>query len=262
MKHAIASLLLRAGLTLGRRVDEAALRQVLGRLHPVTTRHPLVRIGGRADGGYLVPDDLAGVVACFSPGVGRVAGFESDMVARGIPCYLADGAVEAAPIQGPLIHFEKAFVGVLDGDGVTTLASWVTRCAPPEGDLLLQMDIEGSEWPVLLNLPEEVLERFRVVIVEFHGLDRLADRLGFRVLGGVLERLLGHFHLVHNHPNNWGGMLRLRDIQLPTVMEMTWLRRDRAVPSGHACCFPHPLDVPNCPTRRDIRLPRIWYRHD
>ena len=75
MKHAIASLLLRAGLTLGRRVDEAALRQVLGRLHPVTTRHPLVRIGGRADGGYLVPDDLAGVVACLSPGGGRVAGF-------------------------------------------------------------------------------------------------------------------------------------------------------------------------------------------
>jgi hypothetical protein len=67
----------------------------------------------------------------------------------------------------------------------------VTRCAPLEGDLLLQMDSEGSEWPVLLNLPEEILERFRVVIVEFHCLDRLVDRLGFRVLVGVLERLLG-----------------------------------------------------------------------
>lgn len=260
MKYALASLLLRAGLTLGRRADTAALRRLLERLHPVTTPYPLVRLGGDADGGYLLPDDLAGIAACFSPGVGRVAGFESELVARGIPCYLADGAVDAAPIGGPLIHFEKALVGVTDGDGVMTLASWVTRCAPPEGDLLLQMDIEGSEWPVLLNLPDEVLGRFRVVIVEFHDLDRLADRLGFRVLGGVFERLLGRFHLVHNHPNNWSGMVRLRDIQLPIVMEMTWLRRDRAVPNGHAARFPDPLDVPNCPTRRDICLPPIWYR--
>ena len=29
----------------------------------------LVRLGGNNDGGYLLPNDLEGITACFSPGV-------------------------------------------------------------------------------------------------------------------------------------------------------------------------------------------------
>lgn len=38
-------------------------------MRPKPSPVPLVRIGGDWDGAYLVPDDLAGVAACFSPGV-------------------------------------------------------------------------------------------------------------------------------------------------------------------------------------------------
>ncbi len=57
----------------------------------------LIRVGGDADGGYLIPDDLAGIEACFSPGVDTVATFERDMVARGIPCHLIDASVDGRP---------------------------------------------------------------------------------------------------------------------------------------------------------------------
>ena len=43
------------------------LQALLDRLHPVEMGPQLVRIGPRGDGGYLVPDDLGGIVACFSP---------------------------------------------------------------------------------------------------------------------------------------------------------------------------------------------------
>jgi hypothetical protein len=43
---------------------------LLERLYPVEGGHPLIRVGPDGDGGYLLPDDLSGIVACFSPGVG------------------------------------------------------------------------------------------------------------------------------------------------------------------------------------------------
>jgi hypothetical protein len=41
---------------------------------------PLIRLGADGDGGYLVPDDLEDVAACFSPGVDDRASFESAMI--------------------------------------------------------------------------------------------------------------------------------------------------------------------------------------
>ena len=82
---------------------------------PVATEHQLVRIGGSADGGYLVPDDLAGISALFSPGVADTADFESVFAARGVPCFLADYSVDAPPVSSPLFHFEKKYLGAYRG---------------------------------------------------------------------------------------------------------------------------------------------------
>lgn len=49
---------------------------------------------------------------------------------------------------------------------------------------LLKMDIEGSEWPVLLSTPPEVLRRIRHIEVEYHEVNR---RFGYRP-----EQLFAH----------------------------------------------------------------------
>jgi len=45
-------------------------------LRPYTTDKELIRLGAEKDGGYLIPNDLAGIEACFSPGVGNEFNFE------------------------------------------------------------------------------------------------------------------------------------------------------------------------------------------
>lgn len=45
-------------------------------MKPVPCPYRLIRIGGHEDGAYLVPDDLANVRACFSPGVSNHKDFE------------------------------------------------------------------------------------------------------------------------------------------------------------------------------------------
>ena len=48
-----------------------------------------------------------------------------------------------------MVHFTKKFLGVTNNDLTITLDDWVDGNSPGDGDLILQMDVEGAEWPVL-----------------------------------------------------------------------------------------------------------------
>jgi hypothetical protein len=218
----------------------------------------LVRLGCAGDGGYLVPDDIDGIDACFSPGVDNRATFEEALLARGLRCHLADGSVERGPLDDRSCTFLKKYIGVVSNDQFITLDRWVEEMEPSDGDLILQMDIEGAEWPVLLNTSDSNLARFRVIVLELHDMERLMDKHAFRIIHAVIDRLLEKFYVVHNHPNNYGGSVRVGAISIPRALEVTLLRRDRATPSGFATRFPHPLDQPNTEGRRDIVLPAAW----
>ena len=259
MKGSLIGLLAALGISVGRSVDANSIRRLIGRLRPVLTEKKLIRVGGDGDGGYVIPDDFDGVAACFSPGVGPTADFEAALVARGIRCYLADASVTGPPFAHGLMHFEKKFLGVVDDETTITLDSWVGAHVPGHGDLILQMDIEGAEWVVLLNASEAVLRRFRIIVVELHWLERLIDKVGFELMYAGLDRLLRQFHVVHNHPNNVTRPFRSKDVTIPKYLEMTFLRRDRSEVLGYAKQFPHPLDRKNMADRPDVVLPTGWY---
>jgi hypothetical protein len=135
----------------------------------------------------------------------------------------------------------------------------VKNTALPDGDLILQMDIGGAEWHVFLNVSEEILSRFRIIVVELHSLNRLVDTIGFNLMFAVLDRLLRQFHVVHIHPNNVAPPLNAKGLTIPRCLEMTFLRRDRAQPNGYVKCFPHPLDRKNVEGRPDLVLPAEWH---
>ena len=121
------------------------------------------------------------------------------------------------------------------------------------------MDIEGAEWQALLNISEKTLARFRIIVVEMHELERLMDRHSFSIIQAVMDRLLDKFYLVHNHPNNTGGIVAAGKIEIPRVVELTFLRRDRAKRVTPAHVFPHPLDEKNELYWPNIVLPAIWH---
>jgi len=236
-----------------------ALRDLIARLRPVPCGHDLIRIGGDRDGGYLVPDDLEGVEACFSPGVGRVASFEEDLFRRGIPSHMIDGSVDEPPFLGPGSSFERLFLSSRDAAGRITLVRWMRRHRPrPEGYLLLQMDIEGGEYEAMPSFDPADLARFRIVVVEFHRLHLLADPFLFRILAPSFEKLLDGFAVVHLHPNNNRPTTSFGDIDFPRAMEFTFLRRDRVRPGGEPPTIPHPLDRDCVPAKPPVPLPEAW----
>lgn len=251
---------LNLGVAIGKRAEKQAVLDLVNRLHPRITKHALVRLGGTGDGGYLVPSDFDGIEACFSPGVCDRANFEADMIARGIRCYLTDASVQKAPIDHDLVHFTKKFLGVVNDDQTITLDNWVNTYAPGKSDLLLQMDIEGAEWPVLLNVSPQTLRRFRMIVVELHDLERMLDKHALPIIRAAFDRLLEDFYVVHNHPNSYAGFVQLGSLTIPRVIEMTLYRKDRVISPGFARQFPHPLDQDCAMGRPKIVLPPGWFR--
>jgi hypothetical protein len=252
--------LLGLGISLGKTADPQAIQRFLDTVRPIETEHPLIRLGGDGDGGYLVPDDLEGIRACFSPGVSTVARFEVDLAARGIKCFLADASVSAPPVQNALFDFEPKYLGPTSADKFITLDDWVDSKAPGQSDFLLQMDIEGAEYGVLLSTDRETLRKFRIVVIEFHGLPRLYDRTGLELISLAFAKLLRDFDPVHIHPNNNGQIARFREFEIPRLLEFTFLRKDRSRSRKAATAFPHHLDRKNVPQKPELVLPSCWYR--
>jgi FkbM family methyltransferase len=239
--------------------------QVLGILtlmRPVPSPTPLVRLGPTGDGGYLVPDDLENIKACFSPGVSDEAGFELAFANRGVPCFLADASVPEEPVKHEKIFFDPLFLGpISDSKKFISLEDWVEQKSVENGDLILQMDIEGAEYDVLGNAPPELLKRFRLIAIELHNFEFiLTNRFSALSFEAFLNILLEHFEVVHIHPNNNRRPVFHKGIEIPPVIEMTLLRKDRFVgkQSLGPVTLPHPLDSDNSPRRKHLTFSRDW----
>lgn len=249
------------GIYLGKITKEEQLKQFFQRIRPVTTNKELIRIGAEEDGGYLLPDDLEGVTACFSPGVSIESHFEMTLADQGIRSFLADYSVEAPALDHSLFDFEKKFIGLSSADHVMTLDEWVTdKVGSDASDMILQMDIEGAEYEVLCDASSELMNSFRIIIIEFHNLDDILDRHGFQLIDIVFRKLLKYFDIVHVHPNNNVKIISYKGYEIPECMEFTFLNKERITSRHYTEHFPHPLDAKNSLEKPDVELPFCWYK--
>jgi hypothetical protein len=240
------------------RTDLLQLMRLIAALSPVATDKQLIRVGPLGDGGYLIPDDLQGIEACFSPGVSMVSGFEKQCADAGMAVFLADASVDGPAESHPRFSFTKKFVGITNDDFFMTMDNWVKDSVlGTTSDLLLQIDIEGYEYEVFIGMSDALLRRFRIIVAEFHDLHQLWDRPRFEIASRVFEKVMQTHVCVHIHPNNVAGCVTMAGIEIPRLAEFTFLRRDRILHISPAMQFPHPLDRDNT-NNIPLRLPSCW----
>jgi hypothetical protein len=236
------------------------VKSLIKNLRPISPHGvPLIRLGALADGGYLVPDDLGEIEACFSPGVAGVSSFELDCAKRGMKVFMADKSVDSPTENHKLFHFLKKFVGASVDEDYTTLEKWVKDSLEnSKSDLLLQMDIEGFEWETILSVSDELLNRFRIIVLECHYLEQLWNYHFFFICSRVFQKILKSHRCVHIHPNNVVSSYSREGIEIPPGLEITFYRRDRIRGFDETTLFPHPLDRDNT-NNPPVVLPREWY---
>ncbi|MDA9100781.1 FkbM family methyltransferase [Planktomarina sp.] len=250
------------GFSMSRNTGYENFQEFIIKLKP--TSKDLIRIGAENDGGYLMPNDLKNIEACFSPGVDYNASFEMELAEKyNITSFLADYSVEAAPSDNPNFNFTKKYLGSASNEVFMTLEEWISKTDKKSSrNLLLQMDIEGGEYAVLSHASLEILQQFRVMIVEFHKLDLLFSKDNFRFIESLFDKVLEKFDIVHIHPNNTNRIIKRGKFEIPPVVEITFVRKDLSSSSGEVndASFPHALDAPNHPQKSAVSVPDSWLK--
>ncbi len=265
MKNALKKVLLKQLskiIAIERLTPKENILSLIEKLHPYHVDKELIRIGPQRDGGYLVPDDLTGIQACFSPGVDKVSEFELWCLNNGMEIYLADKSVDKVniDISPDKYNFIKKYIGCTNNSDFITLDQWVnSNISTDTSELLLQMDIEGGEYDSLISASDTLMKRFRILVIEFHFLHRLWTPSFFHFAEIVFNKILQTHSCVHIHPNNLNGVDSRIGVEIPRVAEFTFLRNDRITHKKHETQFPHKLDYDNT-NNEHIILPKNWYK--
>jgi len=264
LKQLIQRFAVSMGYSIEKATDKDSVQALITSLRPSSTDKNLIRLGSARDGGYLIPDDLEGVEACFSPGVGIVgvtSSFEEACAELGMKVFLADRSLVHSRKESNEFHATDKLIGPFATDSFMTMGDWVESALPnTKSDLLLQMDIEGAEYGAIVGMPSPLILRFRIIVIEFHWLHRLWNQAYYSLARQAFDRLLQHHTCVHIHPNNYARIRRYGGIAIPEVAEFTFLRNDRVSRKRPAWTFPHPMDSDNSGTGPHLSLPPSWYK--
>lgn len=230
--------------------------RLIRQLIPRTDRESLQRFGTNGDGGYVLPrESIHGLECLFSPGVANTWSFEEQVAtATGCRVCLIDGSIDRPGDLPGSFDFEPLWLTDFDSQSSVTLGTWISKQGFERSNRLgLQMDIEGGEWTVLRQASSEDLQRFQFLVVEFHQLDLITTLWHYlRRIRPVLRKVLRDFQVVHVHPNNCCSAILVGKILIPTVLEVSFVRRDLISHTASQVAWALDLDRDNVPEKPPI----------
>ena len=108
-------------------------------------------------------------------------------------------------------------------------------------------------------MSNSLLKRFRIIVIEFHWLNKLWNEEFFNMASSTFEKILQNHTCVHIHPNNYCGIDKHDGVEIPIMAEFTFLRNDRIFNKKPQTIFEHELDFDNT-SNSHISLPKSWYK--
>jgi hypothetical protein len=264
IKSIIKKILFKIGINIEKITNLNDIEIFISRFRDNYKSVELVRIGGDSDGGYLVPNILNDIKYCFSAGVGPVSAFEKHLSADyKIQSFMADASVSYPPEQDYNFIFIKKFLSSRTTGEFITLKDWIkTSFKDNTANIILQMDIEGSEFEVLTYESSEILAKFSSMIIEFHGLQNMSNKNFLKMITGIFEKIYSNFSICHVHPNNLSGVYILNGVQIPSNIEVTFIRNDliNGLILNSKVSLPHSLDKKNFNKAPEIKMPEVWWK--
>lgn len=218
------------------------------------------RLGNNGDGGYVIAEldepesHPKETYDCYiSAGVSDEESFSRDFINKyqldKDNCYAFDGTINDYPWRYTNnINFIKKNIGPINDQWNDNLSTLFERYS----NIFLKIDIEGGEYPWLLN-DSLKLNNFKQIVIEFHGITNHGWGTNYADKVKCLEKLNDTHYIVHAHGNNHAHVTCL----IPDVIELTYVNKNyfSLVPELNKTPLPIPgIDYPNHHNRRDIDL--------
>jgi hypothetical protein len=214
------------------------------------------RLGNSNDGGYIFIDDFDEVSTVISCGISNDVTCDLAFADMGKEIVQFDHTVEGPPVSHRRFRFRKQAIDeTLAIPGAARLSDVIGELGDrTRSDLLLKIDIEGSEWTTFANLPKSDLLRCRQIACEFHDSSKFAGREFFSVCEQAVATICDGFFPVHVHANNFRGFSTVAGVPLPDVFEVTFVNRAFYKQGARQKAGPLAIDAPNNADAPDLFL--------
>lgn len=243
-----------------------------------STNHTLKRFGNDSDGGYVAPKEVVNNLDyLISIGVEDNISFELDLMSinKNLQTVIVDGTIENFTTPDKVTFINKNLA--LENDDNNITLEEILSDIDSE-NIALQIDIEFDEWDIFNCLPEEILKKFKLIIIElhfvfideeallrsqnltpyFHGFYSKTykdiNKMLLKKYNNVLSKFLVDFSIIHLHANNSLKLINYEGINIPPLLEVTFLNNSEIKKSDlYSGELPiSNLDLPNKKDRDDL----------
>jgi len=221
----------------------------------------LVRIGRDYDGGYVVvrkkaDGSFSDNNIAYSLGICDDVSFDIALAEQNYEIYQYDHTIDNLPQENEKFHWRKT--GITGSNETEQLKSLLTVLKNDGNDsrngMFLKCDIEGSEWDMLNDCTDFILNKFDQIVIELHYLTDFHNR---ETILKTLEKLTATHQAVHIHANNNSIVNYCDTLVTPSVIEVTFVLKEKYATTKADIILPTKLDQPCNLSYPDI-LPGRW----
>ena len=228
----------------------------------------VIRYGPAGDGGYLLVNKFKQIDKVVSLGVGRNIDIELYFANLGKEILLFDGTIMSLPrshnkfeffnsnVYGTIPTTPNSSNFILVNDIFSSHLQSSAKDFDKEflkSEILFFIDIEGSEYDLIMNLERSNLEVCQQITIEFHDIFKQITQNNV-VIFDALTKLRETHELISVHGNNYGASFQVNGMDYPDVLETTWLRKDLSTFVKGKNNFNPVLNKPNNPLARELAL--------
>lgn len=216
--------------------------------------YQLIRVGGKNDGSYIMLDDFDNSKIAYSFGIGRNISWDECMADKGIDVYCYDYTIDGLPRENDRLHFNKIGISGIDKseEKLLSMSSILRKnCHDGLRNIILKMDVEGAEWDFLESVSSDLLNCFSQMTFELHEVTGMTQR---KTIIAALKKINKTHQAIWLHGNNNGRVDTAGNIDIPSLLEITYVNRNqyKFIPTVYNC--PIDIDEPNIKGKPDIVL--------
>ena len=181
-----------------------------------------ILLGEKSDGCYVLLDDFKDIKIAYSFGISNMIQFDKSLADRNIDVYMYDHTIQQLPYTNPRFHWRK--IGIT-GKNTTnqelkSLEELLTINKHTfEKNMILKIDVEHCEWDSIKDLPDNILNQFKYILIEYHFRFENETKLYYQVL-----KKIGKNHQVfYLRCNNRSKIIMLGDFMICNSLEASYI---------------------------------------
>ncbi len=256
-KKILKKILSNFGISTYGTVKKKEILKIVELLRPYYLGVDNIRLGGNSDGSYIVPKIIEDLEFCFSAGYGGDCSFEKNLEDFNIKSFLADYSFDE-PTELKKCEYTKKYVKSYSSAQSININDWIEKSSPKsQKKMILQLDIEGSEYEIIHAISENNLQKFDIIIIEFHNLFMVNNQIFYKYFLECIKKIKKDFEVFYLQPNNCCGVSNFDTVIFPNILEVTFLNKTRVIKKDKFN-FKN-LEVKNISSKEKIILPDYWY---